>query len=640
MAFLNRVNKSSRFLVILMSIVIFSAISLFFLVGIQEQMNVSEIEHVINSDLKQMELEFGIIGENNAISAEIVSHVKNHLQTSRFIYSVILFAILLLSFAWMITIIHLRRLRSIRAYEQQLEELLYYNQVSEIHETSPDSKKFPDSIRELQNNRSAFIAELKNAIEKNQFVLHYQPIVNSQTGKIIDTEALIRWQHPVYGLLSPDTFLPLCEHTGLAIPLGEWVFKTACKQISEWREMGFSQLHMSINLSTLQLNDPDLLSMITNCLTKNNLPPDALKLEITENSLMKDIQASTEILQSISHLGIQLSLDDFGTGYSSLQYLKHLPISNLKIDTMFVKDMSTNITSFGIVESVIVLGKSLGLTITAEGVENSNHLHILKKMGCDLLQGYFYSEPVSSAVFTDLLNKDENTHAGKMDNCVGEANRYHYDVLKNEHYHQAVNVITNAFCEDEPMTKHLGITAAEFVPFAKIMVDKAVQNGLSMVAIDNNEVIACTIVEDMADPLNITASIDPRFKIIFSLLEQLGSEFFRERAMYKGHIAHLFITAVNKQYHGQGLSRKINFESIRLAKERNFDFMCCKFTHDYNEKGTVNHLRNSKLLIRSCKYNEFVFNGSKPFQNLDGSASAYIWELREGAKLRYRINTN
>ena len=560
------------------------------------------------------------------------------IQSSQMIYVIILLSFIFLFTLWLYTFISLRRLKNIKFNENQLEELLYYRMVDEIHEIVSETKPIPETIRKIQLDRNAFIHELKNALDNNQFILHYQPIVNSNTGKIIDIEALIRWQHPVHGLLFPDSFLSLCENTGFIIPLGEWIFLTACKQLKAWREMGFAKLGISINLSALQLNDSQLLPIIEKCLSANDLPAEFLKIEITENSIMNNMEKSIQILHSLSELGLKLSLDDFGTGYSSLQYLKQLPIENLKIDKMFLNDMTTDITSFGIIESIIALGKSLGITVTAEGVENNNQLHILSKMGCDFLQGYLYSKPVPSDEFTKILCEQKNSDAEIIHDYANHTDSLRFDVLTDEYYDQAVSVITQAFCENEPMTKYLGITPIEFIPFAKIIIEKAIHDELSMVAIDDDKVIACTIVEDIAEPLNINIDIDARFRIIFSLLETLGSEFFSERAMYKGHIAHLFVTAVDKNYHGQGLSRKINFESIKLAKERNFDFMCCEFTHNYSEKATLHHLKNNKLLIRSCKYKDFIFDGIKPFENLDGYANAYIWELREGAKLRYKIH--
>ncbi len=351
---------------------------------------------------------------------------------------------------------------------------------------------------------------------------------------------------------------------------------------------------------------------------------------------MKDVEASIKVLKSLRHLGLQISLDDFGTGYSYLKYIKHLPINNLKIDKSFIHDMTSNITSLGIVESVITLGKSLGLTLTAEGVENKNQLHLLTKMQCDLVQGYLYSRPISTDKFTHLLQVS-HTHANKTYRLPYKAT-YQYEVLSHKHHDQVIEVISRTFSEYEPMTNYLGITREAMLPFAKLMTEKAIKDGLSIVALENDQVIACTIVEDMADPLDITTEIDARFKIIFSLLEHLGTNFFNERIIDKGHLAHLFITAVDKNHHGHGLSKKINFESIRLAKEKQFDFMCCEFTHAYNEKGTVKYIQNSKLLIRSCIYKDFIYEGKKPFEHLNGSANAYIWELREGAQLRYKIN--
>jgi len=657
MAAFDNLIKTSRLNNLILNISAFVALCAFSWLGIHEFNSVNEMRHILNSDLKGIELQIesvsGAVNNSQPLQAEIQSHLSNNIQASHIVYAVILIAVIFLGLAWLFTFIHFRRLKNIKINEQRLEELLYYDQVSEIHANSPLKEQLPPAIREMQLNRNIFIAELQRALTDNQFILHYQPIINANNGKVVDIEALIRWQHPDHGLLSPALFLPLCEQNEFIIPLGEWVIRTACKQIKKWHDMGYAKLCISINLSARQLTNPDLLSFITNITTLNQLSPGCIKLEITENSIMKDENICVTQLKSLRQLGLQLSLDDFGTGYSSLNYLKQFPINNLKIDKSFIHDITTNITSLAIVESVITLGKSLGLTITAEGVENNTQLYMLKKMQCDLIQGYLYSKPVAAEELTRLLHDSvnkasvnnapvnkarENTHSNKITDLPYDSINYRYDILKHEHYDQAVNVISHSFCEYEPMTKYLGLTHHEFIPFAKFMVDKAIKDGLSIVALDNDKVTACTIVEDIADPLNISIDIDPRFKIIFSLLENLGNDFLSERTIDKGHIAHLFITAVNKNHHGQGLSRKINFESIRLAKEKGFDFMCCEFTHDYNQKGTVNNLKNNRLLIRSCIYKDFIFDGKKPFENLDGCASAYIWELREGAKLRYHIN--
>ncbi|GEM_PF-1992614 len=633
----DKLIKSTRSLIILFSIATLIAIMSFSWLGIHEYNSMKEIKHIMNSGAKERQAQKNVSPKNN-ITPELQSHLNNQLQTSYSIFAIISTSILLLALAWLLTFLYLRRFKSVKSNEQQLEELLYYDHISKLHETTSGIEQLPNPIIKMQLNRDEFFSALQQALKNNEFILYYQPIINTYNGEISDVEALIRWQHPIYGLLSPSVFLPLCENSGLIIPMGEWVLQSACKQMKKWHDMGYSQLCISINLSTRQLKHSELLQLITETLTLNKLPPSCLKLEITEDSLMTDIEASIKLLKSLRHLGLQLSLDDFGTGYSYLKYLKQLPISNLKIDKSFIHDMTTNITSLGIVESVIALGKSLGLTITAEGVENKNQLHMLNKMECDLVQGFLYSKPISADEFTQLLQAS-NKHANKSHRLLYEAN-YQYEVLNDKHYDPVVDVISRTFCEDEPMTKYLGITQNAIIPFAQLIVEKAIKDGLSVVALENNKVVACTIVEDMADPLNLAIEIDPRFKIIFSLLEHLGTDFFNERVPDKGHIAHLFITAVDKNYHGQGLSIKINFESIRLAKDKKFDFMCCKFTDAYNERGTVKNIQNSKLLIRSCIYKDFIYEGKKPFENLKGAASAYIWELREGAQLRYKINAD
>ncbi len=627
----NKLIKSSRYINILLFVSTLVVACALFWLSIFEFSSIKEIRHIVSTDLKETHFQL-----EKSLYTEIKSHLTHHIIISYIVLFSILIVVIFLVLTSFLTFVYFRRLKNINSNKQLLEELLYYDQLSETHHASADN--LPIAIRKFQLNRDTFISELQKGLTENQFVLYYQPIISIHSEKIVDVEALIRWQHPTHGLLPPDVFLPLCENSGFIIPLGEWIFDQACQQMGKWHEMGFSKLRISINLSTRQLNDDKLIPLIKTMLTTHNISPQYIKLEITEQSVMRDINSSINILKLMRQMGLQLSLDDFGTGYSSLHYLKKMPISNLKIDKSFINDVTSNITSLGIVESVINLGKSLGLTITAEGVENKNQLHLLKNMQCDLVQGYLYSKPVPADEFTQLLLVSEN-HTNKPYDLTLNEKKFRYAVLSSEHFDQAINVISHAFCEYEPMTKYLSISTHEFIPFAKLMVEKAIKDGLSIVALDNDKVSACTIVEDIAEPLNITIDLDPRFKIIFTLLEDLASEFFSERILHKNHIAHLFITAVDKNYHGHGLSKKINFESIRLAKENGFDFMRCEFTHDYNEQGTIKNLTNSKLLLRTCVYKDFIFENKKPFAHLKGSASAYIWELREGAQLQYQIKS-
>ncbi len=214
---------------------------------------------------------------------------------------------------------------------------------------------------------------------------------------------------------------------------------------------------------------------------------------------------------------------------------------------------------------------------------------------------------------------------------------YQSEILQEKHRKQAIKIITQAFCDYEPMTQYLKITYDDFIPFAALMVDKAIQDKMSIAVMEKNKMVACSIVEDIADPLDINIEIDPRFKIIFSLLEHLGEDFFREKNFKKGHLAHLFITAVDKKYFGHGLSRKVNLDSIHHARKLGYDFMCCEFTHYLNEKGTVKHLEHGGIHFKSCLYKNYIYDGKKPFKNLDNHASSYVWRLHPEAELRYHL---
>lgn len=214
---------------------------------------------------------------------------------------------------------------------------------------------------------------------------------------------------------------------------------------------------------------------------------------------------------------------------------------------------------------------------------------------------------------------------------------FHSEVMEEKHREQAISVIAHAFCNFEPMTKYLGINYEDFLPFGELMVDKAIKDGLSIAVMEGDKVVACSIVEDIADPLDINIDIDPRFKIIFSLLEHLGEDFFREKHFEKGHLAHLFITAVDTSYFGKGLSRKVNLDSIHLAKKHGYDFMCCEFTHYLNEKGTVKHLKYGGIHFKTCMYKDYIYEGKKPFAELTNYASSYVWRLHPNAELHYHL---
>jgi diguanylate cyclase (GGDEF)-like protein len=246
---------------------------------------------------------------------------------------------------------------------------------------------------ELATGRLALMGELREAIERDELVLHFQPQVDLRTGRMGGVEALVRWQHPWRGLVPPGEFLPLAEQTGLIQPLTLWVLEEALGRCREWWDRGL-RLEMIVNLSTRNLQDPELPEAIARLLRASGLPSHALRLEITESAVMANPTRAAEMLEDLRAMGVRFSIDDFGTGYSSLAYLKKLPVDELKIDRSFVMDMLREASDRAIVRAIIEMGHSLGLKVVAEGVEDGETLEALAGLGCDTAQGYFISRPV------------------------------------------------------------------------------------------------------------------------------------------------------------------------------------------------------------------------------------------------------
>jgi diguanylate cyclase (GGDEF)-like protein len=252
-------------------------------------------------------------------------------------------------------------------------------------------------------------SDLRLAIERNEFILYYQPINSLKTGQIIGFEALLRWQHPEKGLLGPHEFIAIAEETGLIAPMGEWVLREACQQLRTWQNdiPVADSLYMSVNLSSQQLKQFDFVNRVVNILHETDLDGKSLYLELTETMLMDQGESTIELLSQIKVRGIRLSIDDFGTGYSSLSYLHRFPIDALKIDRSFVMPMTPEADNWEIVETIITLAHSLGITAIAEGVETSYHLTQLKQFGCDGAQGYYFSRPVDRQTAESLLLKTQ-----------------------------------------------------------------------------------------------------------------------------------------------------------------------------------------------------------------------------------------
>ncbi|WP_018754827.1 bifunctional diguanylate cyclase/phosphodiesterase [Paenibacillus terrigena] len=236
--------------------------------------------------------------------------------------------------------------------------------------------------------------ELNRALENKELILYYQPQISMKDGSIAGMEALIRWNHPTKGIIPPDQFIAHAEETGLIVPIGEWVLRTACRQNKEWQVQGFPPMRVAVNLSARQFLKKNLVQFVENVLEETGLAPDYLELEITEGTML-DVQRSTDALEKLKKLGVHIAIDDFGTGYSSLSYLTNFPLDKLKIDQSFIRDMPTNLNNKAIVSTIISMARHLNLQVIAEGVETEEQLHFLRDEICDEVQGYLFSKPLS-----------------------------------------------------------------------------------------------------------------------------------------------------------------------------------------------------------------------------------------------------
>lgn len=251
--------------------------------------------------------------------------------------------------------------------------------------------------------RLALESSLRRALEHDEFQLHYQSKINARNGEIVGMEALLRWQHPDLGMVGPTNFIPIAEETGLIVPIGKWVLKTACTQNVAWQKRGLPHLSMAVNLSGRQFSDQDLLRDVTSILQETGMSPDLLELEITESTLMHDIDKAIGTLKAFKDMGVRLAIDDFGTGYSSLSNLKQFPIDTIKIDGSFIRDLSDHAGNRGIAEAIIKMGRTLSLTVIAEGVETKAQADFLREQACDEFQGFYFSKAVTAGKFAELL---------------------------------------------------------------------------------------------------------------------------------------------------------------------------------------------------------------------------------------------
>ncbi|MBF0448579.1 MAG: EAL domain-containing protein [Magnetococcales bacterium] len=264
---------------------------------------------------------------------------------------------------------------------------------------------YTEAMGTQADRRLLLESSLRLALAREEFVLYFQPKLSLESNRVIGMEALVRWQHPESGLVSPAEFIPIAEETGLIIPLGEWILHRACQQTKIWQDAGFGSLKVAVNLSARQFRQEDILNRVERVLRETGLAPEMLELEITESMVMDDVEEAIETLKQIHLKGISIAVDDFGTGYSSLSYLKRFPIHTLKIDRSFVRDLTSDSQDAAIVESIISLAKGLNLRVVAEGVETQEQLIYLGKGACDEVQGYYYSHPLSVEKFGQFLKK-------------------------------------------------------------------------------------------------------------------------------------------------------------------------------------------------------------------------------------------
>ena len=262
---------------------------------------------------------------------------------------------------------------------------------------------FSKDMNDMARHRIEMENNLRRALSNNEFVVYYQPKVNLENNAVVGAEALIRWIDPERGMISPGEFIPVAEETNLICEIGQFVMEAACRQNSQWQEKGLKPVRISVNVTAAQFHDRFILEKVQTVLTDTFLSPEYLELEITESTLVGDIDKVIDKLTAFRAMGLHVSIDDFGTGYSSLSYLSHFPITTLKIDRAFVKDMEVNSKTAEITNAIIGLSRGLSLEVVAEGAESLEHVKILRDKGCDLVQGFYFSRPLPAEEFEKIL---------------------------------------------------------------------------------------------------------------------------------------------------------------------------------------------------------------------------------------------
>lgn len=321
-----------------------------------------------------------------------------------------------------------------------IEEIMKNADVAMYHAKSNGRNNyqfFESSMNQETNQRLELENDMQLAIEREEFVLHYQPKIDANTLRVIGVEALVRWQHPKKGLIQPAKFISMAEESGLMLPLGEWVLRTACRQLKQWQENGMVDLQMSVNLSMRQFRQKNLSTMVESIVAKENIDPALLELEITESMAMDNPQETIESMHMLREIGVELAVDDFGTGYSSLSYLKQFPVNSLKLDRSYVKGIEIDPSDVVICSTTISLAHNLGLSVVAEGVETEKQYEYLKRLNCDKMQGYHFCRPLPASeaeayiVSRNLYESVQNASVRSIDILIIDDDKFTCDFLKH-----------------------------------------------------------------------------------------------------------------------------------------------------------------------------------------------------------------
>ena len=305
---------------------------------------------------------------------------------------------------------------------ESVEELMKNADAAMYHAKSQGRNNyqfFKHEMNATAHERLLLENDLRQAVEREEFLVYYQPQMDAATGRVIAVEALVRWQHPVRGIISPDQFIPVVEETGLIFPIGQMVLETACRQVATWLADGVPPVRVAVNLSARQFQQGDLPETVARILLDTGVPPALLELEITESVAMNRPKETIRHLLHFKYMGVELAIDDFGTGYSSLSYLKLFPVHRLKIDRSFVRDLENDANDAAIAAATIALAHTLGMEVVAEGVETSGQLEFLKEQHCDTIQGYFFSRPLPAAAVTEFILENLGRAKGSPDQGEG-----------------------------------------------------------------------------------------------------------------------------------------------------------------------------------------------------------------------------